>query len=79
MGINGLAFVPSYASRICLIRVRSRVKLSIPTRSTTSNQLPLPTSCNALIKNTSAPCVTAVLKLAIPAVGLRCPVLSRKL
>ena len=49
------------------------------TRSTTSNQRPLPTSCNALIKNVSAPCVTAVLILATLADGLRCPVLSAKL
>ena len=51
----------------------------MPTRSTTVNQVPRPTSPNALIKNASAPCVTAVDKLAIVAAGRRCPVLSKKL
>ena len=51
----------------------------MPTRSTTSNQRPCPTSLSALIKNVSAPCVTAVDKLATLACGRRCPVLSKKL
>ena len=51
----------------------------MPTRSTTTNHCPRPTSLSALIKNASAPCVTAVDKLAILALGRRCPVLSKKL
>ena len=58
---------------------RSLVRLSMPTRSTTSNHCPRPTSCRALIKNVSAPCVTAVEKLATLACGRLCPVLSAKL
>ena len=37
IGINGLASLPSYASRICRIINRSLVSASILVRSTTSN------------------------------------------
>ena len=79
IGDSGLAFSPSYASRIWRIIIRSFVRLSIPTLSTTSNHWPFPTSCKALIRNASAPCVTAVDNCAIEALGLLWPVLSAKL
>ena len=74
IGRNGFAFLPSYTSRWLRINCLSLITLSRPTRSTTLNQLLL--SCNALIKKTSAPCVTAEENNAKFVLGFFWPVLS---
>src|SRR6056300_80965 len=78
-GFNLLLFSSSYCSLVDLISCLSLIRLSNPILSTTLNQVPLPTSCNACITQTSAPCVTALLNCENLALGFLCPVLSAKL
>ena len=58
------------------INCRSFTRSSKLPRSTTSNQVPLPTVNSASITQASAPWVTALLRLAKLSLGARCPVRS---
>ena len=78
-GVGPFANFFSYISRVFLTSCLSLTRLSKPTLSTTSNQVQAPTSCNAFITHTSAPCVTALLSNAVPLLCFLCPVLSVKL
>ena len=76
-GANPVSSSP-YCSLVVLTICLSLVKWSIPTRSTTLNQLPSPAVFSASINIVAAPCVTAVLNIATSPFCFLCPVWSLK-